>query len=78
MDSIVDYNIDMFDSFSHLNPSGARKVTDYLVKYRQIIILWQITKTILPLPRNGTKNTQNMTNINSLILICARKIQTCS
>lgn len=33
MDSIVDYNIDMFDSFSHLNPSGARKVTDYLGKY---------------------------------------------
>lgn len=30
---IVDYDTDCFDSNSHLNPSGARKVTDYLGKY---------------------------------------------
>lgn len=33
MDYVVDYNTDMYDSFSHLNPSGARKVTDYLGRY---------------------------------------------
>lgn len=33
MDYVVDYGTDMYDSFSHLNPSGARKVTDYLGKY---------------------------------------------
>ena len=30
---IVDYYTDCYDSFSHLNPSGARKVTDYLGEY---------------------------------------------
>lgn len=30
---IVDYDTDCLDSDSHLNPSGARKVTDYLGKY---------------------------------------------
>ena len=30
---IVDFDIDCYDSDSHLNPSGARKVTDYLGKY---------------------------------------------
>ncbi len=30
---IVDYNTDCYDPGSHLNPSGARKVTDYLGKY---------------------------------------------
>ena len=30
---IVDYDTDMYDSDSHLNPSGARKVTDYLGRY---------------------------------------------
>ena len=30
MDSVVDYGTDCYDSYSHLNPSGARKVTDYL------------------------------------------------
>lgn len=33
LDQVVDYNVDCFDSFSHLNPSGARKVTDYLGRY---------------------------------------------
>lgn len=31
--NVVDYNTDCYDSGSHLNPSGARKVTDYLGKY---------------------------------------------
>lgn len=30
MDQVVDYSTDCYDSASHLNPSGARKVTDYL------------------------------------------------
>lgn len=30
---VVDYNTDCYDKDSHLNPSGARKVTDYLGKY---------------------------------------------
>lgn len=30
---VVDYGIDCYDKDSHLNPSGARKVTDYLGKY---------------------------------------------
>lgn len=30
---IVDYNTDCYDEGSHLNPSGARKVTDYLGGY---------------------------------------------
>lgn len=29
LDQVVDYEVDCYDSFSHLNPSGARKVTDY-------------------------------------------------
>jgi hypothetical protein len=31
--SLVDYDIDYFDNNGHLNPSGARKVTDYLGGY---------------------------------------------
>ncbi len=30
---IIDYNTDCYDSNSHLNPSGARKITDYLGQY---------------------------------------------
>lgn len=30
MDSAVDYRTDCYDSNSHLNPSGARKISDYL------------------------------------------------
>lgn len=30
---IVNYNTDCYDKDSHLNPSGARKVTDYIGKY---------------------------------------------
>ena len=30
MDQVVDYSTDCYDPSSHLNPSGARKVTDYL------------------------------------------------
>lgn len=33
LDQVVDYRTDCFDSFSHLNPSGARKVTDYIGRY---------------------------------------------
>lgn len=33
---IVDYNTDCYDSGSHLNPSGAKKVTEWLGKYIQI------------------------------------------
>lgn len=33
LDQVVDYEVDCYDSFSHLNPSGARKVTDYLGRY---------------------------------------------
>lgn len=33
MDQVVDYSTDLFDSFSHLNPSGAKKVTDFLGRY---------------------------------------------
>jgi hypothetical protein len=29
----VDYGIDMFDSSSHLNPSGAKKISEYLGSY---------------------------------------------
>lgn len=32
-DNLVDFDIDCHDATSHLNPSGARKVTDYLGKY---------------------------------------------
>ena len=35
MDNIVDYSIDCYDANSHLNPSGARKITDYLGSYLQ-------------------------------------------
>jgi len=31
--NIVDFRTDCYDSFSHLNPSGARKVTDYLGQF---------------------------------------------
>lgn len=31
--NVVDYNTDCYDSNSHLNPSGARKVTEYLGQY---------------------------------------------
>ena len=31
--NVVDYDIDCYDSNSHLNPSGARKVSDYLGSY---------------------------------------------
>lgn len=31
--SVVDYSTDCYDGDSHLNPSGARKVTDYLGQY---------------------------------------------
>lgn len=30
---VIDYNTDLYDEDSHLNPSGARKVTDFLGKY---------------------------------------------
>ena len=30
---LVDFTVDSYDPVSHLNPSGARKVTDYLGKY---------------------------------------------
>jgi hypothetical protein len=30
---LIDYQTDLYDENSHLNPSGARKVTDYLGKY---------------------------------------------
>lgn len=30
---IVDFNIDLYDPVSHLNPAGARKMTDYLGSY---------------------------------------------
>lgn len=33
LDQVVDYATDCYDSFSHLNPSGAQKVTDYLGRY---------------------------------------------
>lgn len=33
MDQIVDYMTDCYDANSHMNPSGARKVTDYLGAY---------------------------------------------
>ena len=33
LDQVVDYRTDCYDSFSHLNPSGARKVTDYIGRY---------------------------------------------
>ncbi len=33
MGNVVDYTTDLFDSTSHLNPSGARKVTRYLGEY---------------------------------------------
>lgn len=33
LDQVVDYHADCFDSYSHLNPSGARKVTDYIGRY---------------------------------------------
>lgn len=33
LDQVVDYDVDCYDPFSHLNPSGARKVTDYLGRY---------------------------------------------
>ncbi|MGN0996846.1 MAG: hypothetical protein ACI4PG_08040 [Candidatus Ventricola sp.] len=32
-DQVVDYTSDMYDSYSHLNASGAWKVTDYLGRY---------------------------------------------
>ena len=33
MDSVADYAVDCYDHLSHLNPSGARKVTDFLGEY---------------------------------------------
>ena len=33
MDQVVDYATDCYDPASHLNPSGARKVTDYLGRF---------------------------------------------
>ena len=33
MDQVVDYAADCFDAHEHLNPSGARKVSDYLGRY---------------------------------------------
>lgn len=33
MDNVVDYTIDCYDEASHLNPSGARKVSEYLGNY---------------------------------------------
>ena len=33
LDQVVDYQVDCYDPFSHLNPSGAQKVTDYLGRY---------------------------------------------
>lgn len=33
MNNVVDYTTDCYDVSSHLNPSGARKVTDYLGNY---------------------------------------------
>lgn len=33
MNNVVDYQIDCYDVSSHLNPSGGRKVTDYLGNY---------------------------------------------
>lgn len=33
MNNVVEYTTDCYDEGSHLNPSGARKVTDYLGKY---------------------------------------------
>lgn len=35
MDGIVDFDTDCYDNYSHLNPSGARKVTEYLGAYIQ-------------------------------------------
>lgn len=33
LDQVADYNVDSYDPYSHLNPSGARKVTDYLGRF---------------------------------------------
>jgi len=33
MDQVVDYDTDLFDPSAHLNPSGAKKVTDFLGRY---------------------------------------------
>ena len=33
MDQVTDYATDCFDANEHLNPSGARKVSDYLGRY---------------------------------------------
>lgn len=33
LDQVVDYTTDCYDADSHLNPSGARKVSDYLGRY---------------------------------------------
>lgn len=35
MDGIVNFDTDCYDSHSHLNPSGARKITEYLGTYMQ-------------------------------------------
>lgn len=35
MDGIVDFDTDCYDAHSHLNPSGARKVTEYMGAYIQ-------------------------------------------
>lgn len=33
LDQVVDYDTDCFDAYSHLNPSGAVKVTDFIGRY---------------------------------------------
>lgn len=33
LDQVVDYDTDCFDAHAHINPSGARKVSDYIGRY---------------------------------------------